>query len=225
MQSQFFIRCIFYIAAFAVFVYQMTKSVEKYLEGPIVKSTSMIGLQDMTPPIFYVCQHDQMRTDVAQKYGYAKEDMIFLGELETHKGTSVPTWKGSASNLSFETILKDIYTYDYSKLKLENGNKTSENPSFLFPNDYCHELNFDLNLNKYGRIMSEKKIHLIARDPKRKNSLRIDYLPGAKQTVGPVRKENGGTLYEWARIQVKFVYMIVIYFIMQIKLYLSIILD
>ena len=179
----------------------MTKSVEKYLTRPIVKSISTIGLQDMTPPIFYVCQHDQLKADIVKKYGYDLEESIFFGMLNTSNETSLPTWMGTGSKEQFSKMLEAIYEYDYSELELLNGNKTDEKPAYMFSKDYCHEVIFDLN--KFGEIKSKNKIHLIAMDPKRKNSLRIDYLPAAKQSVGPVGNENGDNLYEWARIQVK----------------------
>ncbi len=75
------VKGIYLTAALAVFVYQMFQSLHKYLAAPIVKSTQIIDLKYMPPPVFYVCQKDQFDSDVARDHGYSRTNKFFDGKL------------------------------------------------------------------------------------------------------------------------------------------------
>ena len=195
------VKGIFLTAALAVFVYQMFQSVQKYRAAPIVKSTQIINLKDMKPPVFYVCQRDQFNSKVAKDHGYSRINLFFDGKLMAPHNGSIPSWKGIKSNKTSKELLKEVFSFNYSTVVIENGVKLHQDPVFKFPLHYCIKLEYDLTT--YGRVLTNHMMYFVAVDPLRENHVRIEFTPAARLEIGPVMV--GDKLhYQWFRVEVRY---------------------
>ncbi len=195
------VKAIYLTAALAVFAYQMFQSVHKYLAAPIVKSTQIIDLKDMIPPVFYVCQRDQFDSDVAKEHGYSRINKFFDGKLMSSEMGSTPSWKGIKPNMTSKELLKELFPYNYSEVVIENGLKLHQDPEFKFPLSYCFKLQYDLNT--YGRVLTNHMMYFVAVDPRRDNPIRIEFNPAARLEIGPVTIGDK-VYYKWFRVEVSY---------------------
>ena len=202
MKAEQFVRAIFLILAFGIFLYQIKQSIEKFIDPPVIQAISMMKANELPlQPIFHLCQpfEDQIDNMKAKEYGYdAYREIIHVGVL---LNGSI-SWSGQYGNTTFEEIINDVYCFNYTGLKIEEiRNETVTNVtrtiSFLFPSGFCNTLNFE-SFPLMGRISSETSLRFSISDPRKANDLRTEEKPEGRVTLGSVEK------FEWKRIEIKY---------------------
>lgn len=182
MKTIHLIKTCFQVLAFLVFVYQMHQSASKYLEGPIVLVKSTGKLQDIQPPVVFVCQQDQFNYSSSMAHGYENFKEFMAGKLME---SNTITWKGKTGNISFEDLLLKMLPIDYS-------NFTSNYHYMdlvLFPHGYCKKLKIpkpDMNII----ITTTERIDILFTDPNRANNVR-----GEEEENNRISLENTSTGY------------------------------
>ena len=190
MENSDIIRNLFQTLAIILFIFQFQQSVRKYFEYPIVELTSETPVENLTPPVIYICQDNLFNYKKARSFGYFISTNFMAGIL---MNSSKVSWNTKYGNMTYTDLESSLFEYDYSTLNVSLVlNKFTQinlpvQKTFLFPHGYCLKV---LNVKPTPRltITSEKKILLMLVDPATENSIRIDKTKDAETEVGPHSK-------------------------------------
>ncbi len=154
----------------------MQRSVEKYLDGPIMQQNSKTTLDKIEKPIIYVCNLNQLDFEQARNYGYQTLVDYLTGKIENNSGIS--TWKGKFDNLTQKEIQNQFFKYG------SNPNYTiksseferSDNDMELVEKDivYLAKYGFCAKVNNYHSLISisaSNKSQLIIVDTTKDNRI------------------------------------------------------
>ena len=194
-----YVRRIFQIMAFAMFVFQIQNSIRKFLTNPVVEQTSTISFDNIEKPLIYVCQEGQFNYTKARDIGYRSLTEFTMGKLNESDNY---TWNGKFGNISFDDIQFMIFNKNYSNIivlisntgDLLDFNYADLELIYIAPHGFC--INVTTN-NKITSVMSTEKstFHLV--NPTGANKLRMFDKENKKIIFGPT--QNGffeGLLYE-----------------------------
>ena len=156
----------FQVFALIVFVFQMQQSVRKYFAGPIFLQQSTTTLDEIQPPVVYVCQKDQFNYSVSQEYGYLNFFNFARGSL---MNSNVITWKSKSGNLTVEELLQIFLVKNYTNLKIAN-NKTEV---LIYPHGYCQKVDIK-SASDNILLKSTEPVYIILVDPSKLNSIRTE---------------------------------------------------
>ena len=181
MFSENISRLGFQIIAILLFLYQMEQSIMKYSDSP----TSVTKLKTPNKELVYepyliVCQSRQYNYDKGKIFGYGFMYELWAG-IYTSSGDRRVTWKGKTDNLSFSTLSKELYDYDYSLVNTKFSKLGNE--YFSLNLGMCVKLD-DLGNDILAVIISNKNLNLLAVDPNTFYEVWIDHDPKASISIG-----------------------------------------
>ena len=192
------IKVIFTLWALCMFMYQITFSVQKYQNPPIVQATTTKSLSDKEKPLFYVCQQSQFNEKEGKRYGYQVIQNVFSGIVDTR---NTPTWKGIYENLTFMDILNTTFEHSYTDLSIRYGS-AKDGTEFRFPHGFCKKISFD-QVTKFGKFLTSNQVKFLALDPSTENPIRLDEKTSSVHFLNKdALLTDNKTTYEWARIQI-----------------------
>ncbi len=142
----------------------MQQSVRKYFAGPIFLQQSTTTLQDIQPPVVYVCQKDQFKYNVSREVGYFNFHEFAIGSL---MNSSVITWKGKSGNMTIQELLKKFLVTNYTNLK----SKTNQSELLLFPHGFCQKVELKSPSDKIN-LKSTEPVYILLVDPSQVNCIR-----------------------------------------------------
>ena len=152
------------VLAFMVFVFQMQQSVRKYYAGPIFLQKSTTTLDEIQPPVVYVCQKDQFKYNVSHEFGYFNFHKFASG---SPMNSSVITWKGKYGNMTTQELLKKFLVTNYTNLK----NKNNQSELLLFPHGFCQKVEIKSPSDKII-LQSTEPVYILLVDPSVVNNIR-----------------------------------------------------
>ena len=176
------------VLAFMVFVFQMQQSVRKYFAGPIFLQKSTTTLDEIQPPVVYVCQKDQFKYNVSHEFGYFNFLKFASGSL---MDSSVITWKGKYGNFTYEELQDYIYDSNYSDLIVENHLEETNETDVTFVTSYgfCMKL-LTLENNNFMGLYNVKRSSVLLVDPSTDNPFEIIHLDNGKINFGPTSDDQ-----------------------------------
>ena len=118
------LRLIFLISCFGIFVYQVQNSIRKYKEKPVTQQTSKSTLNEITPPVIYVCEEGQFNGTAAIQLGY-KNLVRFLGGKLTNSTKN--TWNGKAENLTYKQVQEILFQKSFSNFVYQTSDTGTDN--------------------------------------------------------------------------------------------------
>ena len=197
MFSERFPRLGFQTITTLLFLYQMKQSIVKYMDSPTTLTKLNAPKTELVyEPYLIVCQTSQYNYHKAKIFGYDKMYSLWAGIFTSNSNRKL-TWKGKTQNLSFNTISKELYDYDYSLVTLNHGRLGKEYLSLNL--GMCVQLD-DLGTDVIASMNTNRTLNLLAVDPNTFNEVRIDLDPKASVTVGP--RYDGR--YEWADVLLQY---------------------
>ena len=187
-------KLLFTLAALCMFMYQITSSVQKYQNPPIIQATTTKILSDKEKPLFYVCEQSQFNVKEQNRYGYHQIQYLILGLVNSR---NTPTWKGLHGNLTFMDLMNTVSEFNYTDLNVLYGT-ANEEPEFRFPYGFCKKLSF-YKITKFGKFLTSNQVKFLALDPLTENAIKLDE---RASSVYSLNKDATETTYEWARIKI-----------------------
>ena len=188
MTNREMIRKLFQTMALIFFLVQFHQSVRKYFSYPVVEQTSQTLVENLPPPVVYICQDSQFNYSVAKSYGYQLEANFMAGILNNYGPV---TWKGKYGNLTFKDLEKIIFDHDYQNLIIGKKSRTTNKiflflpvqQIFLFPHGICLKM-LDVEPKPWFYILPSKKTIFMLVDPARANSLRTEETQEGHTMIG-----------------------------------------
>ena len=173
----------------------MYQSIQKYIDSPIsIGKTN--NKEWNSEPVLFVCQPGQFKYNISQSFGYDTMVNFWAGVLLTPDFDNKVTWKGRGENLSFVTLIEELYNYDYSMVKMIHGKLGRK--LFSLNLGMCNEL-IEVQYDEFPVLETNKKVFLIAVDPFTQTDLRINFNENAVVKTGNL--ENG--LYDGTEVTVE----------------------
>ena len=188
-------RLLFELIAFGIFAYQMKNSVEKVLDKPVIKVSSITSVDAISKPIFYICQDNQFSYTKAKETGYNQISHFTSGRLSNSDDI---TWKGRYNNMTFQKLQDTLFESDYSDLvhftSILEKNIQAVNKVFHIPDGFCMK---PIKTKKEMEFHTTKKTRLLLDDPNKVNNLMITRHENGNVKFGPTGDNTfDGYLYE-----------------------------
>ncbi len=126
IEKMFLFKFIIFILSSAMFLFQLSISVNNLMNPNIADTTQIISIEQISLPLITICPRNQLNNSKITALGYSISEhrspmtALFLG-LKRENGSSRMTW-GNDENLTFESLLEEMLTYktdDYAGLHVD----------------------------------------------------------------------------------------------------------
>ena len=172
------------------FIFQMSISIQKYDEKPVIQKKSTRPFGEIDKPVIYICQEDQFNYTKAKENGYTRKTFYTIGKLEDTENIS---WTGLNNDRSAIKLQEHLFDVDYKSLKIEDSNtfgiselKPAVTEEIFDSNyGYCKKME-ETKLQVIFRTMLETSILMV--DPETDTRIRISEMDNTKITFGPTGK-------------------------------------
>ena len=141
------LRFVYNTIAFVVFVFQASKSIDRYFQYPVVILNMWTTIEKIEKPAVHVCLQVYFNYNIADKYGYSMQSKFLAGMIQN---STKPTWKGIHGNVSSQNMIDLLFDTDFSKLKMDKPSKIFNK----FGKGFCLKVNGlekDLKITNKGK--------------------------------------------------------------------------